>query len=68
MPTSNEIMLERWPCSVPKAVDIFLLAGKSSVLHDLTRFTLWFVQLLEDMSVCLGDHCGCSRFHALSLC
>ena len=38
MPTSNEIMLERWPCSVSKAVDIFLLAGKSSILHVLTPF------------------------------
>lgn len=67
MPTSNEIMLERWPCSVPKAVDVFLLAGKSSILHDLTPFHSVVCSATDDVSVCLGDNCGGTRLHALSL-
>ena len=68
MPTMNEIMLERWPCSVPKAVDVFLLAGKSSILHDLTPFHSVVCSATDDVSVCLGAHCGRTRFHALALC
>lgn len=50
-------MFERWPYSVPKVAEVFLLAGKSRILHDLTLFLLWFVLLYDSMSVCLEYGC-----------